>query len=134
MVTRHSRSDREDGWSWTVSLDGRYSVKSAYSQLLNGLPGLGAPEGAILQAVSRVWKSCTPSKVVVFSWQLILDRIPTRSNLVSRGVALPDARGLDVYFVVLRLSRRCTYSFRVPQSFLCGIRCLGGWGGSSLSP
>jgi len=44
-----------------------------------------------------VCKSGVPSKVVVFSWQLILDRIPTGFNLVSRGVLLSDG-GLGCVF------------------------------------
>ena len=32
---------REDVWSWTISPDGRYSVKSAYSNLMKGLPAAG---------------------------------------------------------------------------------------------
>jgi len=36
-----------------------------------------------------LWKSWAPPKVIVFSWQLLLDRILTRSNLVRRGVPLP---------------------------------------------
>jgi len=97
VVVRHSSSDREDSWSWTLCHEGRYSVKSAYSHLLKGLPSSGAPEGDTLRAVSRVWKSRAPSKVVVFSWQLILDRIPTRLNLVNRGVPLLDG-GLGCVF------------------------------------
>jgi len=31
-----------------------------------------------------------PQKVIVFSWKLLLDRLPTRSNLVRRGVPLPE--------------------------------------------
>jgi hypothetical protein len=46
----------------------------------------------VLQAVAKVWKSWAPSKVIVFSWQLLLDRIPTQSNLVRRGVPLPVGR------------------------------------------
>jgi len=53
--------------------------------------------GEVLQAVSRVWKSGAPSKVVVFSWQLILDRIPTRLNLSHRGVPLLEG-GLGCVF------------------------------------
>jgi len=60
VVTRHSRVEREDVWSWTHSPDGRYSVKSAYSSLLKGVPVVGALEGDILQAVSRIWKSWAP--------------------------------------------------------------------------
>ena len=50
---------------------------------------IDAPVGEVLQAVSRVWKSGAPSKVVVFSWQLLLDRIPTKLNLSHRGVPRP---------------------------------------------
>jgi hypothetical protein len=37
-----------------------------------------------------VWDSCAPSKVVVFSWQTLLARIPTRANLANRGMVLED--------------------------------------------
>jgi len=90
VATRHSRLDREDVWSWSLTPDGRYSVKSAYSLLIKGLPDAGAPHGDTLQATTRIWKSWAPPKVIVFSWQLLLDRIPTRSNLVRRGVPLPE--------------------------------------------
>jgi hypothetical protein len=44
--------------------------------------------------VHKVWKSLAPSKVVVFSWQTLLSRIPTRANLATRGVVLEDAHVL----------------------------------------
>jgi len=94
IATRLSRVVRDDGWSWTSNPDGRYSVKSAYSHLFKALPAAGIPKGVVLQAASAVWKSWAPSKVIVFSWQLLLDRIPSRSNLIRRGVHLPiDGRG-----------------------------------------
>jgi hypothetical protein len=96
VVTRNSRVNRDDRWSWTHSSDGRYSVKSAYTHLSKSLPS-SVPNGEVLQAVSRVWKSPAPSKVVVFSWQLILDRIPTRLNLSLRGVQIPSG-GLGCVF------------------------------------
>jgi len=68
VVNRHFRSDREDWWSWTHSSDGRYSVKLAYSLILSSLSSNRAPKGDVLEATTRVWKSCAPSKVVVFSW------------------------------------------------------------------
>ncbi|XP_024636569.1 uncharacterized protein [Medicago truncatula] len=81
---------REDVWSWTLSLDGRYSVKSACSFLIKDLMVMGIPQGEVLKAVSRVWKSWAPSKVIVFSWQLLLDMIPSRSNLIRWGISLPE--------------------------------------------
>jgi len=34
----------------------------------------------------RIWKSVALSKVCVFLWQLLLDRITTRTNLSRRGI------------------------------------------------
>lgn len=60
VEARHSRLDREDQWSWTLSSDGRYSIKSANYHLLKGLPVTGAPDGEVMRAVSRwcTFKSC----------------------------------------------------------------------------
>lgn len=54
--SRHSRLDREDVWSWSHTSDGRYSIKSAYYLLLEGLPAMGAPQGDTLRAIAMVWK------------------------------------------------------------------------------
>jgi hypothetical protein len=35
--------------------------------------------------LAQIWESSAPSKVIAFSWQLLLDRIPTRKNLDFRG-------------------------------------------------
>lgn len=70
-------------------------MKSTYSFLLCHLPTFCSPEDVILQAVSRVWKSRAPSKVVAFSWKLILDRIPSKRDIPllegGRGCALYEA-------------------------------------------
>lgn len=34
----------------------------------------------------QIWKSRAPSKMVAFSWKLLLDQIPTRINLHKRNV------------------------------------------------
>ncbi|WJX67429.1 hypothetical protein P8452_51895 [Trifolium repens] len=40
-----------------------------------------------------IWKSGVPSKVSALSWQVLLDRVPTRDNLRSRGIITAvDAR------------------------------------------
>lgn len=97
VVSRHFRLDREDVLSWTHSPDGWYIVKSTYSFLFKGLLATGSPLWEILLAVARVWNLWVPSKVVIFSWQLILDRIPARFNLVRCCVPLPKG-GLGCVF------------------------------------
>lgn len=88
---------REDGWSWSLSPDGSYSVKFAYSSLIKDSSAISSPHGDIMRAIARVWKSWAPFKVVVFSWQLILDKIPTRCNLQRCGVPL-SVRDLGCVF------------------------------------
>lgn len=38
-----------------------------------------------------LWKSLAFSKVVAFSWKMLLDRIPTRNNLWKRHAIAPEA-------------------------------------------
>ena len=57
-------------------------------------------EGRVLSEVIRsegerrvfrqIWKSGAPSKVMAFVWKALLDRIPTRVNLVIRSCLPPD--------------------------------------------
>jgi hypothetical protein len=42
----------------------------------------------LLGTIAKVWNSWVSSKVIVFSWQALLGRLPTRENLVRRGVVL----------------------------------------------
>jgi len=41
------------------------------------------------QVFGYIWKSPTPSKVVAFSWQLLLDHIPMGRNLAYKNI-LPE--------------------------------------------
>ncbi|PNX61621.1 cysteine-rich receptor-like protein kinase, partial [Trifolium pratense] len=42
----------------------------------------------ILTALHKLWKNNVPSKVGVFGWRLLLDKLPTRANLASKGGGL----------------------------------------------
>ena len=43
-----------------------------------------------VQDFEELWKLKIPPKVVVFAWRLFRDRLPTKSNLTRRNVALND--------------------------------------------
>ncbi|GAU46901.1 hypothetical protein TSUD_296800 [Trifolium subterraneum] len=76
----------DDSWSCTIGDDGQYAVKEGYSFLSENF----LPELEVSANLSRVlknqWYSVVPSKVIVFSWQLIRQRLPARDNLSRRGV------------------------------------------------
>ncbi|GAU50085.1 hypothetical protein TSUD_371690 [Trifolium subterraneum] len=81
----------EDFWSWKLDPEGKFSVKSAYTFLVEELTRDDDLEEAMATVFDQIWDSPAPSKVIAFSWQLLSDRIPTRRNLEIRGLL-----GLDM--------------------------------------
>ncbi|GAU25491.1 hypothetical protein TSUD_218630 [Trifolium subterraneum] len=43
------------------------------------------------EAETLIWHKQVPLKVSICAWQLLRDRLPTRKNLVSRGIISPEA-------------------------------------------
>jgi hypothetical protein len=77
-----------DKWIWSEDSGGVFSVKTCYDLLTRRVTH-GSLFSEDQKFVFRgVWKSVAPLKVIAFSWQMLLDRIPTRSNLLRRGVRL----------------------------------------------
>ncbi|MCH92094.1 hypothetical protein A2U01_0013027 [Trifolium medium] len=59
----------------------RAILKSAYLNLTSGGQIVIGRSGEEVSILAKVWKSWAPLKVMVFSWQLLQDRISTRVNL-----------------------------------------------------
>ncbi|PNX58772.1 70 kDa peptidyl-prolyl isomerase, partial [Trifolium pratense] len=66
-------------------LDIDYTVWGAY-QLLTSLDSV-----TIDAAVNLIWHPQVPLKVSILAWRLLRDRLPTKVNLVARGVLSPTA-------------------------------------------
>ncbi|GAU26540.1 hypothetical protein TSUD_361730 [Trifolium subterraneum] len=79
-----------DKWVWTLDAEGNFSVNSAYNFLLEEFDLDIVLDSEGREVLEHIWDSPAPSKVIAFSWQLLLDRIPTRGNLVLRGIPLSD--------------------------------------------
>jgi hypothetical protein len=72
-------------------------VKSAYESLAKELvvgPILPVLEAKIFK---DIWCSPAPSKLIVFSWQLLHDRVPTKDNLILRVILPHGNDGLCVW-------------------------------------
>jgi len=69
-----------DRWVWLPDPSGGYSVRGVYSMLTT--PDVSH----VASTVELVWHRQFPLKVSVFVWRLLRDRLPTKSNLVSKGV------------------------------------------------
>jgi hypothetical protein len=94
ILNRATISTTNDSWSWKHDPSGFYSVKSVFLVL-----GCLTVDEAIFSVeekrlLPKVWKTWSPSKVAVFSWQLLQDRFPTRQNLWQRGV-IGDANAIS---------------------------------------
>ncbi|GKV36996.1 hypothetical protein SLEP1_g45072 [Rubroshorea leprosula] len=72
---------RPDQRIWIHSKDGSYTTKSAYQIL--AVEHRNSQQGLALQ---KVWNPLIPSKISAFSWQLLQGKIPTKDNLMKRGV------------------------------------------------
>jgi len=74
-----------DQWLWIPDLAEGYSVRGAYYVLTSkDLPRVDS-------TVEMIWHRQVPLKVSVFAWRLLRDRLPTKSNLIHRGVISPEA-------------------------------------------
>jgi hypothetical protein len=71
-----------------IEENGMFSVRSIYKKL-EALTALDEVPGEEMRVFTQVWKCAAPSKVVDLSWKALLNRIPTRLNLVRRN-AIPN--------------------------------------------
>jgi hypothetical protein len=92
VIHGFSPTANEDRWIWKHDPSNGFTVKSSYVYLDDLGRGINNNQedmngGLFRQYVfGKIWKSAAPSKVCAFSWQLLLQRIPTRENLRIRGV------------------------------------------------
>lgn len=78
---------------------------------------LGLPDDQVV-TLGRLWQSLAPPKVIAFSWQLLLDSVSSRVNLVRRRVIQDDS--LASYALcggheesALHLFMRCPFAHNV---------------------
>ncbi|XP_045831292.1 uncharacterized protein LOC123922638 [Trifolium pratense] len=69
-----------DRWQWQLDPDSGYTVRGAY-QLLTTMDSI-----IVDDAEHLIWQPQVPLKVSIFAWRLLRDRLPTKSNLVTRGI------------------------------------------------
>ncbi|GAU32897.1 hypothetical protein TSUD_393180 [Trifolium subterraneum] len=77
------QADTDDSWRWIPESTCLFSVKSCYNALLqnNQLEEL---DSNVLNAIKHLWRNDVPSKILVFGWRLLLERLPTRLALTQR--------------------------------------------------
>jgi len=78
--------DKEDKWLWTLETSNAFTVRILYN-FLTIHPHIDLPV-----AVSSLWHKDVPFKVVLFAWRLFRDMLPTKDNLLRRGVIDYESR------------------------------------------
>jgi hypothetical protein len=79
------RRDISDRRKWIPHVTGLFSVNSTYISLLNRLE-LEALHSNTTLALNKLWRTNVPSKVGVFGWRLMLDKLPTKDALFTKGI------------------------------------------------
>ena len=74
-----------DDWEWKGDPTGKYSAHSAYNMLWEETTA-----GSQEDCFEELWRIKIPSKIAVFAWRLLKDRLPTRLNLQRRQVQITD--------------------------------------------
>jgi hypothetical protein len=70
---------------WSPNEAGVFTVKSTYMYLLYR-SGPDQLEPSVEQALKKLWKANVPSKVGIFGWRLLIDKLPTRDALFRKGI------------------------------------------------
>ncbi|GAU13664.1 hypothetical protein TSUD_347680 [Trifolium subterraneum] len=89
LLTVSLQDHSSDSWQWQPASDSGYAVRGAY-QLLTAQAAVPLDVMAGL-----VWHPQVPLKVSILAWRILRDRLPTKTNLITRGV-LPAAAHLCV--------------------------------------
>ena len=74
----------QDHWRWLLDHIHGYSVRGMYCFLTS------MDAQVAVDSNNDVWHKLVPTKVFLFAWRLLKDRIPTRSNLVRQHVIQPN--------------------------------------------
>lgn len=91
LVDVHLVAESHDRWKWSLHNSKLFTVSSCYSFAMS-LVNQTQMNSDILDILSIVWKVPVPSKVALFCWRLLLDRLPTKDNLIRRNVVINNSR------------------------------------------
>ncbi|GAU38148.1 hypothetical protein TSUD_395930 [Trifolium subterraneum] len=86
IIVQFAPTVQQDRWLWLGDGVQGYTANSAYSLVVNKLvtPSVCDPINDLVFKI--LWKCGAPSKVSAFSWQLMLDRLQTKDNLMKRRI------------------------------------------------
>ncbi|XP_058751349.1 uncharacterized protein LOC131624425 [Vicia villosa] len=90
-------SNSEDVFVWPFDVSKSYTVRSSYNLSQRDQEG-GRLDMGINQGLQLIWASQVPSKLKIFCRRVILDRIPTRNQLLRRGIIAYNKEALCAFY------------------------------------
>ncbi|XP_045821935.1 uncharacterized protein LOC123914805 [Trifolium pratense] len=122
-------NNNDDQWRWIPDSNGLFTVKSCYTYLLD-LRQVEFQDAHVLEAIQHLWKSDVPSKVNIFGWRVLLNRLLTRAALHHCGI-LTNHHELSCVFCFLQAEDEKHLFFSCPFSKGVWNKVLS-WLGTSL--
>jgi hypothetical protein len=86
IITLFSPTVQQDRWLWLGDDLQGFTVNSAYLLLVVEYNPPVVRDATLDLVFKYLWKCGAPSKVCTFAWQLLLDRIQTKDNLLKRRI------------------------------------------------
>ncbi|GJV63851.1 RNA-directed DNA polymerase, eukaryota, reverse transcriptase zinc-binding domain protein [Tanacetum coccineum] len=78
-------SEQQDGWRWKLNPNGKFTVNNL-SKLIDI-----AILGSNVMSYKVDWNRFVPKKVNICIWRAVNDRLPTRANLLLRGLTISSS-------------------------------------------
>ncbi|CAI8590018.1 unnamed protein product [Vicia faba] len=88
--------DAIDNIRWWPNKDGIFNVKSCYN-LIRDRELEDVVESESKLALKMIWKTNIQSKLKVFGWRVVLNRLPTKDQLVKRGIIRDEHEEVCVF-------------------------------------
>ena len=105
-------SSSRDRWVCTLSGDGEFKVKDVRNRIDDMyLPTYVEPTR---------WVKCIPVKINIFAWKARRDRLPTRANLVRRGITL-DSTSCPICQVCEEDASHVFFRCGLARAILCRV-------------
>jgi hypothetical protein len=95
IIAPFTPSIHHDCWLWMGDEIRGFTANSAYLLLVAEYNQHILPTPTLQFVFKNLWKCGAPFKISAFSWQLILDRIQTKDNLVKRHI-IGEQQGMCV--------------------------------------
>jgi hypothetical protein len=110
-------SREHDKWLWLGDGLLGFTVNSAYGLLVAEYRPRLLRDPVMDLVFKHLWKCVAPTKVCAFSWQLLLDRIQTKDNLLKRRIIQVQNEGCSLCGVTLETGRHlflhCRYAAKI---------------------